>query len=98
MAINPDPKVLSNYAPSPEVYHDAESVDVSSLDYSPTDSNGNPVVCRGFVFTSGGDISIRTAGGNDIVFTGLSTRTIYPIAFTKIYSAATDASNIWALV
>lgn len=96
MAINPNPRIVAGYANVPPFYYDCEEVDVSLVDYEPVDAQGNPVVIRGVMIQSGGDLAVRTEGGADIIFSpSLSTRVIYPMAITKIYSATTNATNIY---
>ena len=46
---------------------------------------------------SGGDMSITTEGGDDVVLISVPTGSFVPVQVLKIYSSSTSASNILAL-
>lgn len=77
-------------------FYDAEVVSLAS-DYSPLDDFGNPTVGHGIlVCTTAGAVKIQTLAGHAVVLTNLAVGTLYPIAFTKIFSASTTAVGLVA--
>lgn len=52
---------------------------------------------RAIYVGTGGAMTVRTRGGNDITFSNIPDGSIIPIRADKIYSAGTDASDIVSL-
>lgn len=46
---------------------------------------------------TGGDLRVMTAGGDDVVFTGVVSGAFLPVQVIRVYSTNTTASNIVAL-
>jgi len=44
-----------------------------------------------------GDVKVTTAGGDDVVFTGILAGSFIPVQVTKVFATGTTATNIVAL-
>ena len=62
---------------------------------STQDGSGNNG-CVLFVGT-GGNIKVKTAGGDDIIFTNVADGTFFPVQVVKVFAGNTTASGIIAL-
>lgn len=54
------------------------------------------VPCVLYVGT-GGDLSVRTAGGDDVIFYNVVSGTFLPVNVVRVFSTGTEADNIVAL-
>ena len=45
----------------------------------------------------GGDVKVRTAGGDDVTFSGIPSGTFMPVQVTNVYTTGTTASGILSL-
>ena len=45
----------------------------------------------------GGDVKVRTAGGNDMTFVGVPTGTFMPVQVVRVFTTGTSATDIVAL-
>lgn len=59
------------------------------------DGSGNNG-CVLFIGT-GGNIKVKTAGGDDIIFTNVADGTFFPVQVVKVFAGSTTASGIIAL-
>ena len=44
-----------------------------------------------------GDVKVKTASGNDVVFTGVPAGSFMPVQVTQVFATGTTATNIVAL-
>lgn len=59
----------------------------------PVDSNSACVLYVG----TGGDIKVKSAGGDDVTFTNIPNGTFMPMQVVRVFSTGTTASDILAL-
>jgi len=45
----------------------------------------------------GGDVKVRTAGGDDVIFTGVLAGSFIPVQVVRVFFTGTTATNIVAL-
>ena len=63
---------------------------------TPSDTADQGLV-RGLFIGGAGDVSLVTAAGRTVVFTGVLAGSILPVRCTKVRSTGTNATNIVAL-
>ena len=73
---------------------DAEPVDISSTDYTVSDAGLFSSIYVG----GAGDVTIKTAGGNNVTYKAVPAGTTIPQAGSKVIKATTTATNMLAMV
>lgn len=70
------------------------------LSPSEVDGGGNPAgINTGCVVYVGGagDVKVKTAGGDDVTFSGITAGTFMPVQVIRVFSTGTTATNMIAL-
>jgi hypothetical protein len=70
-----------------------DSVDIPSISNENGRGNNGCVLYVG----TGGDLRVLTAGGDDVVFTGVQDGSFLPVNVVKVFATNTTASGILAL-
>jgi hypothetical protein len=61
---------------------------------TPNDSTNLTTVTRGIYVGVSGDVKVDMADNSTVIFVGLSSGGIHPIAVKKVYATGTTATNI----
>ena len=71
----------------------SDTIDIPSISLSPEQKNYGCVLYVG----TAGDVRVLTAGGDDVIFTGVLAGSYMPVQVIRVFATSTTASNIIAL-